>query len=141
MYQRQFEQSWDSFNSTDGTNGYRIPFALPSGYVWRIDGMFVQAQTSYAAQDTKYQTFTLYNSAGSGICAVANGPATGGLAVNADATGVTTTITSAYQYIDCTAANGYVYAKTAATGSGRAMVGVKVVVLATPVRKALAALS
>jgi hypothetical protein len=141
MYQRQFEQTWDSFATTDETNGYRIPFLLPSGYIWRIDKLLVQAQTNYAAQDTNYETFTLYDSSGNGICAVANGPATGGLAIGAHATGVTTTMTSAYQYIDARAADSYVYAKCAATGSGRAMVGIKIVLMATPMRKGLANLA
>lgn len=138
MYQRQFEQAWDSFATTDATSGYRIPYYLPAGYIWRIDKVIMQAQTQYAAQDTNYQTFTLEDSSGNDICQVVNGPETGGLAIGPNATGVTSTMTSAYQDIDCRSAASYVYLTTAATGDGRAMVGVKAIVMATPRRAGLA---
>ena len=41
----------------------------------------------------------------------------------------------AYQYIDATDAEGVVYVTTAATGNGRAMLGVNGWVKATPLRK------
>ena len=142
MYQRQFEAVADSFATTDASSGYKYPFLLPEGYVWRIDSFHVQAQTNYAAADTNYQTFYLADASGNNIASVANGPATGGLAIGpAVATGIDETMTSTYQYIDCTSAAAAIYAYTAATGGGLAMLGVKFVVLATPRRKALAAIS
>ena len=134
MYQRMFEGIWDSFATADASSGYRIPFYLEKGYNWRIDTLLIQAQTNYVAVDTSYQTFTLYDSSDNAIAEVANGPATGGLAIGASATGVTTTMTAAYKYVDCSQAANYVYLKTAATGSGLAMTGIKVVMLATPLR-------
>lgn len=141
-YQRQFNWTWDDFATTDESSGYKVPVILPAGYVWKIENMFIQAKTSYAAQDTNYETFTLYDASGNGICSVANGDATSGLAIGPTvATGTTSTMTSAYQYIDCRSAAGVVYVGVAATGSGRAMVGVQGCILATPTRAGLANLS
>lgn len=142
MYQQHFEWVADDFATSDYTNGYKYPVVLPSGYVWRVDAFYVQAQTNYAAVDTNYQTFTLYDSSGNGIASVANGSSTTGVAIGpAVVTGVDSTMTSTYQYIDCTSAAGTLYVGTASTGAGLAMVGVRGCVLATPVRKALANLS
>ena len=143
-YQRMFEQAWDSFATTDSdynTTGLRIPFYLPEGFIWRIDRLVIQAETDYAVSNTVYQTFTLYNSSGNALAQVANGPTAGGLAIGPNATGVTSTITSTYQYIDCRTAASYVYVKTASTSTGVEMVGVKVILLATPQRKGLGTLS
>jgi hypothetical protein len=135
VYQRQFETIADSYATTDATSGYGYSILLPAGPVWRIDKFYVLAQTTYAAQDTNYQTFTLCDASGNGIASVANGPATGGLAIGpAVVTGVDSTMTSTYQYIDCSSSAAAIYVKGAATGNGRAMVGLKFIVLATPIR-------
>ena len=142
MYQRQFDVSADSFATTDASSGYKYPILLAEGYIWTIDTFFVQAQTNYAAADTNYQTFTLADSSGNAIASVANGPATGGLAIGpAVVTGTDESMTAAYQDIDCTDGAGTVYVYTAATGAGLAMLGIKFTVLATPKRKGLADLS
>lgn len=142
MYQRQFDWTWDDFATSDYTNGYKVAVVLPAGFIWRIDNMFVTAKTTYAAVDTNYQTFTLYDSSGNGICSIANGPATGGLAIGPTVTtGTTSTMTTAYKYIDCSSAAKTVYVGTASTGGGLAMVGIRGSILATPIRKALANVS
>ena len=135
MYQRQFETSADSFATSDATNGYLYPILLPEGYIWRIDTFFVLAATNYVAVNTSYQTFTLQDASGNDIASVANGPATGGLAIGpAVATGIDEVMTSTYQYINCTDNAVAINVVTAATGSGLAMVGLKFIVLATPWR-------
>jgi len=141
-YQRQFDWSWDDYATTDESSGYKVAVVLPAGFIWRIDNMFVVAKTTYAAVDTNYQTFTLYDSSGNGICSIANGPATGGLAIGPTVTtGTTSTMTTAYKYIDCSSAGKTVYIGTAATGGGRAMLGIRGSVLATPFRAKLANVS
>jgi len=134
-YQRQFETHADSFATTDESSGYKYPIWLPSGYIWRMDTFAVMAQTNYAAADTNYETFTLYDSSGNAVASVANGSSTGGLAIGpAVVTGVDTSMTSTYQYIDCSDAAKAMYVAAAATGSGLAMLGLKFIVFATPIR-------
>ena len=135
MYQRQFETSADSFATSDASSGYKYPILLPEGYIWRIDQFLMSAHTTYVAVNTSYQTFTLYDASGNAIASIANGPATGGLAIGPlVATGIDESMTSTYKYIDCTSAAAAIYVLTAATGNGLAMVGLKFVVLATPLR-------
>lgn len=139
--QERFEVAWDDFATSNETSGYRIGFVLPEGAVWRIDNFYVLAQTQYVAVDSNYQTFTLYDTDGNGICSVANGPAATGLAINAYGSGKTSTMTSAYEFVDATDGDAYVYVGTAATSSGLSMVGIKCILIATPVRKGMATLS
>ena len=142
MYQRQFQVSADSFATSDATNGYKYPILLPAGYIWRIDEFFVNASTTYVAVNTSYQTFTLADASGNNIASVANGSATTGVAIGPlVATGVDSTMTSAYQYINCTDDPAAIYVFTAATGSGLAMEGLKFTVLATPIRNKPASVS
>lgn len=124
MFEQQ-QWTWDDFATTDATTGYVIPVILPEGSLVEILELGINAKTNYAAQDTNYQTFSLCDNAGNVIAAVANGPATGGLAIGpAVVTGIDTSMTAAYATIDCSDGPVAVYVKTAATGAGRAMVGV-----------------
>ena len=135
MYQRQFETTADSFATADASSGYKYPILLPEGYIWRVDQFLMTAQTTYAAADTNYQTFYLADASANNIASIANGPATGGLAIGPlVATGIDESMTSTYKYIDCTSAAAAVYVYTAATGSGLEMLGLKFVELATPLR-------
>lgn len=135
MYTQTFHWTWDDYATTDETNGYKIPITLPSGYLWHITEFGVNAGTSYAAQDTNYQTFYLKDSSGNTIASVANGPATGGLAIGPTVvTGVDTAMDGSYDDIDCSSANKTVYVSTAATGNGRAMVKIMGWIKAVPYR-------
>ncbi len=135
MYSRTFEWVWDDFATTDESSGYKVGIMLPSGYVWKITEFGVNAKTAYAAQDTNYQTFTLSDSSGNAIASVANGSSTTGLAIGPTVvTGVDTSMAAAYDDIDCSTANKMVYVSTAATGNGRAMLGIKGWIKATPYR-------
>lgn len=143
-YQQHFQWFADDFATTDESNKYYSPITLPEGYIWRIDKFLVHAKTNYIAVDTNYQTFLLCDSSGNVIATVANGSSTTGVAIGPEVvTGImeAADMTSTYQYIDCTSAEKTIYVKTAATGSGRAMLGICGTVLATPQRKALANLS
>jgi len=135
-YQRSIPWVWDNFATTDASSGYKIGMVLEQGYIWKIEQFGVQAKTTYAAQDTNYQTFYLKDASGNTIASVANGPASSGLAIGpAVATGVDDSMDASYQYIDATDAEGVVYVTTEATGNGRAMLGVHGWVKATPMRK------
>jgi fermentation-respiration switch protein FrsA (DUF1100 family) len=140
--QHRFPFLWDDFATTDDATGYKVAITLPSGAIWRIDSMYIHSKTNYAAADTNYQTFTLYDSSGNAICAIANGSSTTGVAIGPTVvTGATSTMTAAYKYVDCRAAAKTVYLGTSATGIGRAMVGINGCVLATPQRSGLANVS
>ena len=136
-YQRQFETGADSFATNDESNGYRYAITLPklsdTGY-WRIDRFYAMASTDYDAANTNYETFSLYDSDGNAIASIANGPATGGIDIGPKSSGVDTTMTDAYRYISCMGDDSEIYVKPASTGAGRSMVGVRFVVIATPIR-------
>jgi len=116
----------DSFNTTDASSGlrYKLEPPLKAGYQYEVIKFGVHANTSYAAQDTNYNTFTLYDEDGNAIASVAGGPATGGLAIGAHNTGKDTTPTSPYHRVDCSGADEYLYVMLANTGVGRAMNGI-----------------
>ena len=114
-----------TFATTYETSGYLAAVALPEGGVWEITEFGVNAATTYAAQNTNYQTFSLKDSSNNTIASVANGTSTTGLAIGPlVVTGIDTTMVAAYKNIDCTSAPKTVYVSTAATGNGRAMIGV-----------------
>jgi urocanate hydratase len=103
--------------------------------LWHITEFGVNASTSYAAQDTNYQTFYLKDASGNTIASVANGPSSGGLAIGPTVvTGVDTAMDGSYDDIDCSSANKTVYVSTAATGNGRAMVKIMGWIKAVPYR-------
>lgn len=100
---------------------YRVPIVLDNGYVYEFQEMWILSSTSYAAQDTNYNTFTLYDPSGNVIAVVANGPASTGLAIGYGGAGTTTTATSAYKYIDASDTAKVPYISAVPTGDGRAM--------------------
>jgi hypothetical protein len=110
---------------------------LPKGAVWRIDQLIITAATKYAAQDTNYNTFLLYDASGNIIGGVRNGPASGGLDINfavASTDGVQSAFTATYKYIDARANAVAVYVTPAVVGTGVTMYGVEAIVVATPLR-------
>lgn len=116
---------WDDFATTDASSGYLVPIVLPEGHLCRITEFGVSAMTTYAAQNTDYQTFSLCDNEGNVIATVANGPAATGLAIGPlVTTGIDTAMDDDYATIDCTDGPVAIYVKTEATGAGRAMVRV-----------------
>jgi hypothetical protein len=114
----------DDASTTYYTTGYARNIVLPVGYLWEVTAFAVSAATDYAAQDTNYNTVTLYDSSGNSIAAVANGPSSGGLDFDANpATGADSSITAGYKRIDCSAAAGYLRIVTTITGAGRVHTG------------------
>lgn len=113
--------SWASTASMGTTGGYKLGIPLKAGWRYKVSKFYVQAYTTYAAVDTNYNVYVLRNSSGYAIASVANGPATGGLAIGPTVlTGICTSFTDAYENIEATS-DTFVYVDAEQVGVGLAV--------------------
>ena len=140
MPKETFETAFDNYATNYGIltalgQGRRAPIVMPpNGHYRKVERFYIEADTTWSAQNTNYATFLLKDSSGNTIASVANGPATGGLDIDTVGTAVDTTMVAAYQNIDCRTTAGKLYVVASDTGGGVVYTGLRFAVVAEGLR-------
>ena len=133
-----FETNIDSYTTAFGVGSSELKASiiLPTrGHYWEIEQFYVVADDTFSAQNTNYGAFLLKDSSGNTIGTVTNGPASGGLDIDAAGTGVDTSMTAAYKFIDCRSSVDEIYVQVSDVGAGVVYTGLKFLVMARPYRQ------